>query len=845
MADPKLKFILEVDDKGSAVVKSFGSTLDHAGAKSKTFSTNLGGIATAAAKSIAKLTALGAAAATAVAGFTFTKVIGEFADFETQLTRLSNLGVADLAAIKQEIMALPPELGSATELVTGFYEVLSSGITDTRAAIDTLVTSSQLAKTAHLDQATAVKAVTAGMKAFDTDARSVADALMMMEKTGVTTVAQLANIFGEVAGTASAANISLDNTSASLAAITQMSGSTEKAATQMLGIIKEMLAPTAEMAKLFEEYGGTMGAIQQIGFDGVLKTIAEATGGSAEKINQLVTSQEALKGIVTLTTQDMRFFNEALAGQQEKAGALETAWGKYGETFKAIWESAKNLIGEQVILIGERLAPKVKEVVQDFTNWLRVNQEMIQTKLGAWIDEWSAKIGKVNFDKLAKDAMSFAEALGRIGEFFGKLFSPIDNVKKQLDNFFTETASRAKKLFSGDFAGLMAEMKNGWDTTITDMSGKLETLGDEMVIPPIDITANAAPAEAAIADVSHAIATLADGTVITLDADPSPADAAIDEVARSIVTLEDGTVITLDADPAPAITTVDALVADINSTEAAITVTANTGAAQADVSGLTDAISQMKATTANSATDVQQDIGTTTTALADIGNTVEETNDTVKTSWANVLEYAKAMSKLGDASEYAGTALYKYARMRDLAMQGHYTPAVAKYARMQDRFIAEQTTGSYADGTGPRGLPDTGFFQGHAGELLLSPAASAALASGHSAADMASLSSMITDMRTDGLYFGTRGQIVLNRQQTAAFKQNTRQPRAAAGTVMGSYAGGTDPGLRAPAARPGAGSAGAATVVNIYPTFMTGDAAGGRRAAAEIQRILDEHARRL
>lgn len=809
MSDPKLKFIIVVDDKGTPVVKSFGNSLAASGTKAKGLAGNITGIATAAAKTTAKLTALGAAGATALAGFTFTKIISEFATFETELTRLANLGVADLEAVKQQIMALPPELGNATELVAGYYEVLSSGITDTTAAIDTLTTASQLAKTAHLEQATAVQAVTAGMKAFDTDAKTVAESLMAIEKSGVTTVAKLAPIFGEVAGTAAAVNINLEATSAALAAVTQMSGSTEKGATQLLGVFKEMIQPTKAMDELFVQYGGTMRAIEAIGFDGVLARIAENTGGSAEKTAELVTSQEALKGLLTLTAQDMRFFNEAMGAQQEKTGALEAAWSQYGNTFRSIWETAKNLIGEQATLIGEKLAPKVKEVIRDFSKWLQVNQELIQVKIGAWIDDMAARMGTVDFDALATDARNFYQALKDIAGVLNEMMNPIDTMGKKWDAFWNETSSRARKFFSGDWAGYLAEMRNGWQTTLADM----ET-------DPVSVDVDISGALAETDRLMHEIDAMTLMDPVPIDADASAAEREVAEFVSDTEARRPDD-IPVDADTSPASAAATGLVDDIDGMSGTITVNADTTAAEANLAALTQAAARaaeaiedlagMNRTAGQTARAVEQVSGSRpdVEAVSDAMDNIDDKTD----RWGNP-EYQPnrhtsrgigSVDDWGHPSLWGGTSVYKYAKMQwDAKTSGR---GVGPYAqRLWDMMQNPIPYGAFAAG-GP-------VWAGKAaGGMAIGPS--------------------------------HLGGGILAEFEGGEYITNKRAVDHYGADFMDAINT-----MRLP--KPGSASGGAGSVVRqgdtyhitVAPQIMTGDAAGGRRAADAIARILDERQKR-
>lgn len=505
MADPKLRYELVVDDKGTASIKSFNSSLDTAGRKASTVSGKIGGIAGKAAKLAGKLTAVGAAGAAAFAGWGIKKAIGQFATFETQLAKLKNLGVDSLGAIKDQIMALPSELGSATEMVAGYYQVLSAGIKKGKNAIDVLVTSAKLAKAAHLDQATAVKAVTSGMKAFDTSAKETANSLMKIEQTGMTEVRLLANYFGEIAGQADAMNLKLEETSSALAAVSQMSGTTEKGATQLRALFRELISPTDELNELFKDMGGTMRAIEQVGLAGVLERIEKATGGSAVKIEKLFGSAEAAAAATSLLSKNMQYFNDALDAQKNKAGALEETWNTFKDTLNAIWDTFKNTVGRIAIEIGEDLAPTVKNLVTQTSEWLKVNKELITVKISDWlsgITQWIDKIdlSKLDFavvaekgDKLINALSTMAKDIGTVAEAAGKLLGVLDKAIKKA-NSWAEKMGFAWKIISRDYQGLVQDVMAGSDK----IAGKHAETAATVKKNPIEVTADTSDAEAEV-----------------------------------------------------------------------------------------------------------------------------------------------------------------------------------------------------------------------------------------------------------------------------------------------------------------------------------------------------------
>ena len=395
---------LEVDDKGSVVVKKFTNktvskvkqmsdkSIGHVKRLSAKFTKTLGG---AIGKVGRALTSLKTLAIGALAGWGVTKVLGEFATFETALVDMGKVTSESYDSIKKKIMELPPELGSATELTRGYYNVISAGVKGAANQLDTLTTASKQAKTAHADQAQVILGLTSVMDAFKVESMGAADTLQIMEKTGKTTVGQLIPVIGELSSGSAALDISLDAMGAAFAAVTLQSGGTEKAATQYKALLTSLLAPSEEMTNLLSRYGGAQEAIKQIGFGGVLELIKNKTKGNAAATKKLLGSVEAYLGFLGASANNMQTYNQNLEEQKNKTGAVDKAWKDYMKTLNAVWDTFKNTIGKQLIEIGEKLAPAIKKVIERTGEWLKANKKLITGTIGGWIENIISIMGKL------------------------------------------------------------------------------------------------------------------------------------------------------------------------------------------------------------------------------------------------------------------------------------------------------------------------------------------------------------------------------------------------------------------------------------------------------------------
>jgi len=306
--------------------------------------------------------------------------VNAFAKFEEKLVDMGKVTDKPIKQIRDQIMALPAELGSATQLMEGYYNVISAGVQGEKQQIDTLVAASKAAKAAHVDQGEIIKGLTAIMEAYGDkveDVNEAADLLFLTEKQGKTTVAELIPVIGGLTAVSAELGIHQNEMGAALSQITKLTGGTAEAATRYEAVLTGLIKPTEDMIKLMAEYGGVQGAIQELGFEETLRKIQEAAGGSAEKLGKLFGRKEAIMGFISLAKNDFEGFNRNLEEFKNKAGAADRAFGEWRGTFNAVKDEWSNTIGKLGIELGERIAPTLQGMLEDFSSWVDENKEMI------------------------------------------------------------------------------------------------------------------------------------------------------------------------------------------------------------------------------------------------------------------------------------------------------------------------------------------------------------------------------------------------------------------------------------------------------------------------------------
>ena len=318
----------------------------------------------------------------------FGKIANDkFKSYETALVdmgKVTNRSFKDLTA---DIAGLPKEIGSSTELMKGYYQVISAGITEPKAALELLTTASKAAKAAHIEQSEVIKGLTKVMKGYEGQIKTTADAadlLFTLEKVGQTTVAELIPHIGGLAKISHDLGISQYELAGSLAQITQLAGSTDEAVVQYQGVLTGLMKPTTDMKEATKAMGfeSSQAAIQSLGFAGVLKKLKEATGGSAEKMAALFPKIRGLKGIAALSVGSFGDLTTKINEMTNGVNAADDAFERWKKTSAAIEELFRNKISGVLREIGEKNAPKIKEFLEFFSDWLTDNKDSITNTFG-------------------------------------------------------------------------------------------------------------------------------------------------------------------------------------------------------------------------------------------------------------------------------------------------------------------------------------------------------------------------------------------------------------------------------------------------------------------------------
>lgn len=376
MADKHVKVEISAVDRASQVFRGMGREADALKKRLSGLRGGFGGL----------LSGMGAGALGALGGgLAFSSVIGQAADFETALYETTKVTSRSTEDIKRQMLSLPSSLGSVTELTTGYYQVLSAGISDVAKSQETLTTASKLAKVAGVSQAESIQALTKMMAGYRGELKSTAqaaDLLLDIEEYGQASVRELVPVIGDLAGVSQIASVRYKEMAASLSLLTQTAGNPARASTQYRALMMELLKPNEQMLKLINAVGAKSGTelIKKNGLIGGLALLQKAAKASNAEMSKFIGSSEALLAFASLADNGFRRLYEILTQVGIKTGRTDESFKKFLGTFRGVEDQGRATFTNLAVAFGEGFLPVVKEGLTDFNGFLEANTG----RVGEW-----------------------------------------------------------------------------------------------------------------------------------------------------------------------------------------------------------------------------------------------------------------------------------------------------------------------------------------------------------------------------------------------------------------------------------------------------------------------------
>lgn len=262
------------------------------------------------------------------------------------------------------------------------------------------------------------------------------DTLFTAIQKGILTLPDLTAGLGQILSKASAAGVSFDELVASVAAVTSASVAPAQAITAIGALLDSIIAPSSQASKTAADLGVNLSVsgVQADGFAGFMKKLGEATGGSVEKVAELIPASTAIPAALSLAKDSSGAFAGALEAMTVKAGAASGAF----ETLKYNSDNLDQILANSVkgifIAAGNSLGADESNFVKSIA---KLSFELAKAFDAGPLDGFADRIQNV-YDKITAVINGIAENIGpALAEVdFSPLLESLDEQGKSLSDVF-------------------------------------------------------------------------------------------------------------------------------------------------------------------------------------------------------------------------------------------------------------------------------------------------------------------------------------------------------------------------------------------------------------------------
>ena len=306
-----------------------------------------------------------------------SQIAGEVRKFDSAKAAVRTLGVDadDLGDRLLKLSASTKGNVSAVDLLKASYYVASSGFASAADATNILAAAQNGAVGGFTDINTVADATTSVLNAYGLSsdkAGKLIDGFIQTQNDGKIVVGQYAQEIGRIAPVAAASGVSIDELNAAISAATAQGVPVGSTFAGLRQAISSILKPSAEASQYAASLGINFSAseLKAKGFGGLMKEIAEKTGGSAEAIIRLTGSVEAQAAIQPLVNDGLVKYNQFLKNQAGAAGVAADAADKATATVDGSLKRLANTLSNLGVQAFQGIAPVVSTLINAVNNSL-------------------------------------------------------------------------------------------------------------------------------------------------------------------------------------------------------------------------------------------------------------------------------------------------------------------------------------------------------------------------------------------------------------------------------------------------------------------------------------------
>ena len=256
---------------------------------------------------------------------------------------------------------------------------------------------SKASQAAHVTQSETIKALTKVMAGYGDEietASEASDLLFAIERQGQTSFSELVPVIGDLANISNEAAVSTNEMGASMALLTQTSGSTAEAATKYKAMLVNLLKPTKSMSEALTALGYESGnaLIADKGVVSSLKLLKQYADSAGVGVSSLFESSEAFMGVSALLAEDGRKLADNIKAIGGAAGSTDKAFEKWSQTSEATRKKFDSVWSNSMKTFGEAFAPEFNKGLDSISTWLTEHDEDIKD----WAKESGEAIGNLS-----------------------------------------------------------------------------------------------------------------------------------------------------------------------------------------------------------------------------------------------------------------------------------------------------------------------------------------------------------------------------------------------------------------------------------------------------------------
>ncbi len=388
MADVRLNIYIRAYDQAKGVLAGLGDELGPVNKQIDEMNGTWGKAMQVGQQAGMALTAAGASVAVGM-GMAYNAA-AQFDQGMRNVNSIAQLSEQEFARLTESVKGIASDrqvVDTPKVLADGLYDIYSSGLQGAQA-LEALEVASKGASAGQTDTATAANVLVAAMNAYGQkgpgDAARIMDTLFKTVDRGVVSFPQLANVLGNVMGTAAQVGVPLHDVGAAIATMTKQGIGAEESVTSLNAILMQFLSPSEAFAASIKAAGYESGlaVIQAKGLAGAIQFLSDSTGGNQAQMAQMLGEVRAVRGAMALTGKGADMFAEDQVGVADAVDATGRALEEQSKGALFRQRVALKQLGLAAINAGGVLKDAVAAAAPALTGLLSVLTDLAATPIG-------------------------------------------------------------------------------------------------------------------------------------------------------------------------------------------------------------------------------------------------------------------------------------------------------------------------------------------------------------------------------------------------------------------------------------------------------------------------------